>query len=135
MDSLETITYKLSYIYKDKSNDNIKNYVIIEVIDIPKLQKGNNINPATLFDFVSKNNILVKGFEKRILIKLVNSLENPNKQIYNNLNNLMYTDKITIQANNDDEKDKDDAKILCYLIQEISLLNITKLYKGETEKV
>lgn len=136
---METIQYNFSYIYKDKPIDN-KNYAVIEVIDIPKLKKG-NINPATLFDFVSKNNILVKGYEKKILLKLVNSQESSNKQFLNNLTNLIPTDKQIIRAtqikqdNNDDEKDRDDAKILCNLIREISLDKTNKIYKEETEKV
>ena len=76
LESLETVIYKFSYIYKEKSNDiSYKNVCVVEIVQVPKI-KNDNINPITLFDHILKNNISVKGVEKRIFIRIVNSVYN-----------------------------------------------------------
>lgn len=141
IDALETVSYKFAYIYKEKANDITgKNFCLIELFQIPKL-KNENLNPISLFDHIISNNVAIKGMDKRVSLRLFNSInssENINtgfvfdKQlVYRKTSRAANVNHRTENIN----EDYDDPRVLAKLVKENMLLAKNCLAKEETERV
>ncbi len=120
-----------------------------EIIITPKIKQLENINPLTLFEHILINNIPVKGTEKKIPIKITNSLffNNNDTNFSSNSPFLIteknsytkYSSKKTIpEVRKEINEDLNDPKIFCELLKQnmvYSASNNTKHLKEDVERV